>query len=571
MGRYFPSEDTEGGKPGHKEEIIRITDDAIKKAKNKSLNKPAREHGNKSYRKKKKKGVDPFPGKKPVDSEALERHARGEGVDTTKVRTKFKAKEQARREERVEFANVQAARAEVLTAEEAGLLEGDEEQEFTGQIKQQQIRKAVDTETAAKSFDLKLAEFGPYTCSYTRNGRHLVLGGRRGHIAAFDWQTKALTCEISAGESVHAVQWLHTENLFAVAQKKWTYVYDNQGIEIHCVKKMDHVTQLEFLPYHMLLCGASDRGGLSWLDVSVGKMVTETWTKMGSLQVMCQNPATAVLVLGHSQGTVTMWTPNMKEPAAKMLVHGQPCRAVSVDRSGNYLATSSTDRTVKVWDLRTYQPVCQYSVGAGASQLQWSQRGLLATSFGNRVEVYKDPTKEAITHPYMKHEVARQVSSLRFCPYEDVLGVGHAGGFSSMLVPGAGEPNFDALEANPFQTVKQRREAEVKQLLDKVAPELISLDRDALAAVDVPTMQDKVEERNKKLFVKPSNIEFDPRAKMKGKGGSATRHHIRRTVIEQARKRGLKDDLEARVGRREGQEKKPAPVYKNVLDRFKSK
>ena len=107
-------------------------------------------------------------------------------------------------------------------------------------------RKAVDTETASKSFDLKLAEFGPYTCSYTRNGRHLVLGGRslshlfqtsldmgtllsrRGHIAAFDWQTKALTCEISAGESVHAVQWLHTENLFAVAQKKWTYVYDNQ-------------------------------------------------------------------------------------------------------------------------------------------------------------------------------------------------------------------------------------------------------------------------------------------------------------------------------------------------------
>ena len=229
-----------------------------------------------------------------------------------------------------------------------------------------------------------------------------------------------------------------------------------------------------------------------------------------------------------------------------MLVHGQPCRAVAVDRSGNYLATSSTDRTVKVWDLRTYQPVGQYSVGAGASQLQWSQRGLLATSFGNRVEVYKDPTKEAITKPYMKHEVARQVSSLRFCPYEDVLGVGHAGGFSSMLVPGAGEPNFDALEANPFQVLSiseqiiakcqsstsladckaaQRGggEATTRQggvttdqplngiipsrmfsvtlFYDQVAPELISLDRDALAAVDVPTMQDKVNEPQlKKTF-----------------------------------------------------------------------
>ena len=86
------------------------------------------------------------------------------------------------------------------------------------------------------------------------------------------------------------------------------------------------------------------------------------------------------------------------------------------------------------------------------------------------IQVFKDALSERQSMPYMTHFIAgADISSIQFCPYEDVLGIGHSKGFSSILIPGSGEANFDALEANPFETKRQRREHEVKMLLEKVS------------------------------------------------------------------------------------------------------
>jgi U3 small nucleolar RNA-associated protein 7 len=88
------------------------------------------------------------------------------------------------------------------------------------------------------------------------------------------------------------------------------------------------------------------------------------------------------------------------------------------------------------------------------------------------------------------------ISSLRFCPYEDILGVGHEKGFTSLIVPGAGEPNFDAREANPYQTTKQRRETEVRSLLDKLQPEMIALEPDFIGNMDRASKDVRKRERD---------------------------------------------------------------------------
>jgi len=80
-----------------------------------------------------------------------------------------------------------------------------------------------------------------------------------------------------------------------------------------------------------------------------------------------------------------------------------------------------------------------------------------------------------------------------FLPYEDVLGISHANGYSSIIVPGSGEPNFDAFEANPFETKKQRQEAEVHNLLQKLHPDTISLKVNTIGSIDnaAPEVKEK--------------------------------------------------------------------------------
>nr|KAF6463574.1 WD repeat domain 46 [Molossus molossus] len=294
---------------------------------------------------------DPFPGPAPVPVEVAQKFRR---IDKSKKLPHSKSKTRSRlevAEAEEEEISVKAARSELLLAEEPGFLEG-EDGEDTAKICQADIVEAVDIASAAKHFDLNLRQFGPYRLNYSQTGRHLAFGGRRGHVAALDWVTKRLTCEINVMEAVRDIRFLHSEALLAVAQNRWLHIYDNQGIELHCIRRCDRITRLEFLPFHFLLATSSETGFLTYLDVSVGKIVVALNARAGRLDVMTQNPYNAVIHLGHSNGTVSLWSPAMKEPLAKILCHRGGVRAVAVDSTGMLMATSGLDHQLKIFDLR---------------------------------------------------------------------------------------------------------------------------------------------------------------------------------------------------------------------------
>lgn len=61
----------------------------------------------------------------------------------------------------------------------------------------------------------------------------------------------------------------------------------------------------------MLLTSIGEFGELTYQDISTGKVVCRHRTKKGTCDVMCSNDKNAVINLGHRNGVVSLWTPNV--------------------------------------------------------------------------------------------------------------------------------------------------------------------------------------------------------------------------------------------------------------------
>ncbi|KAI4149654.1 MAG: hypothetical protein LQ340_004517 [Diploschistes diacapsis] len=509
--------------------------------------------------------------------EARQKYGHGPRISVKRIRDRKLRTTLKILENKYQDASLKAKDAEILLENDAGFIEPETELERTYKVRQDDIQQSVSVETAKMGIDLKLA-FGTYTLDYSRNGRSLLLAGRKGHVATIDWRAGQLGCEMQLEETVRAAKFLHNSQLFCVAQKKYLYIYDLAGVQLHCLKSHIEPLFVEYLPYHFLLTSIGNSGHIRYSDTSTGQNIIDIATKLGTPTSLCQNPYNAVLHCGHQNGTVTLWSPNSTSPLVKILAHRGPVQASAVDREGRYFITAGQDMKMSVWDIRTFREVNNYFLRKPGASLAISDRDLVAVGHGTQATVWRglfskarsDTSQEKVQSPYMKWGGdGKEVECVRWCPFEDVLGVGHSGGVTQAIIPGGGEPNYDALEANPFETPRQRQEAEVKGLLNKLRPEMISLNPDFVGNLDLAS--DEIRRREKDLDRK----EEDPVLKLKNRGrgkNSSLRKHLRKkstkNIIDERRERieALRKETNKRT--RKNPKKDPREELGPALARF---
>ncbi|KAH9823129.1 NUC141 domain-containing protein [Melampsora americana] len=381
--------------------------------------------------------------------------------------------------------------------------------EKTWKVTQSDIKSSVGISISNKSFGLAL-EGGPFKFDYTRNGRFLSLAGHQfGHLSTLDWKSSKLMTDFNVHETTRSIRWLHNQSFFAVAQRRYVFIYDgHQGTELHQLRGHLEVTQMEFLPYHFLLSTIGLPGWLKYHDTSTGQMVSQHRTKLGACHTMSQNPFNSIIHLGHQNGTISLWSPSISQAQVKILGHRGPVTSVSIDpsSSGRLMATTGLDSTLKIWDLRTYKTLNEWTLKKPAKTSDWSQKSLLAVGWGSHVSIYSGLGKnEAQRGTYMSERFPSQaVEQVQFCPFEDVLGVGHTSGFSSLIIPGSGEANFDSLEADPFENKSRRREREVRGLMDKIPFDLITLNPEMVGSIADPILKESEELKRLKGNHKPT-------------------------------------------------------------------
>jgi U3 small nucleolar RNA-associated protein 7 len=309
----------------------------------------------------------------------------------------------------------------------------------------------------------------------------------------------------------------------------------------------------------------------------MGKIVSEIKTKNGIFSCFCQNPQNAVITSGHTNGILNLWTPNFSEPVVKIFAHSTKINSVCIDNDGYTLITCGNEQKMKIWDLRnSYKELYSYFNPNTVLCNTISQKNLLAIGYSNIIEIWKDYSKTKQKEPYMKHRFndnKTKSKKLKFVNFEDFLGIGTNIGFSQISVPGSGYANFDTFENNPYETKNQRRENEIRNLLEKIPYNMITINPNSINKVDPRSKNIIEKEKQEEEKKKAEKILEKQKKKIKMRLKNKAQHD--KILKDFERNQRLRSKLKAMIELQDNKKnkekniiKKEVKIIKNFIDDF---
>ena len=237
--------------------------------------------------------------------------------------------------------------------------------------------KAVDINAARKAFDLSLPTLGPYSVDFTPNGRDLLIGGRKGHIAMIGWWDYKLVTEVQLKETVRDVKFLHMISS-SRARSEYAYIYDNRGLG-SLPEGPPEVNGWNFsattfaAPSNKACCG-------------IGTLLTESSRSIARSSVRAMRYAEPH-ERHHSPRPPAAPSPGVAWGArCEMLCHQGPVRSLAVDMRGVH-GDVRRGLAVKTWDVRMYKIHSYYSA-VPAVHVDISRGGMLGVGYGGRVQIW---------------------------------------------------------------------------------------------------------------------------------------------------------------------------------------
>lgn len=330
-------------------------------------------------------------------------------------------------------------------------------------LTQKYLKSNVNMYTAEKAYTLDLTNKpNPYLFGYNSSGSHILLYNSDGYISSYNTQKMNVDFEIEeVDERINSAKYLYSEKYLAVAQK-YLNIYNSTGQEINVVKEIKNCKHMEYMPWHYLL-GCVNNNNLNYYDVSTSKIISTL--KDINFKVTSTASFDGLILLGDKNGVVEMKSPNQPQSLMKIKTHRN---LKDIQVSHDKMFVSNYDGNIKTFDLRNYFKEMEEFKCKNVKQFTVSRNNSIAVLNSKNISILRDNSiVQTIT-------CNSNTNSLQFNPFEDILTTTSNNSLSNFIVPNTTDKHYNTDYVSPYATVAEKKEREVKMLLEKIPYEMIS-------------------------------------------------------------------------------------------------